>query len=168
MDIHRRSHDLRGYERVHRLLDDDGAEQGDQSDPRADEHAHKRRQGSAEPRAHDGDDVQNAGDNAECGVIGDAGDGEQHAACSTDDAALDERSLDIAAHDARERDVQHIHGLAMGRACQSHGLATERRKLDEDPKRYDQGETHRYARVHHAGADGDHARGALSRHIGRR
>ena len=56
----------------------------------------------------------------------------------------------------------------MGRACQSHGLATERGKLDEDPKRYDQGETHRYARVHHAGADGDHARGALSRHIGRR
>ena len=69
---------------------------------------------------------------------------------------------------ARERDVQHIHGLAMGRACQSHGLATERGKLDEDPKRYDQGEAHRYARVHHAGTDGDHARGALSRHIGRR
>ena len=96
---------------------------------------------SAEPRAHDGDDVQNAGDNAECGVIGDAGDGEQHAACSTDDAALDERSLDIAAHDARERDVQHIHGLTTGRARQSHGLATERRKLDENPKRYDQGES---------------------------
>ena len=81
---------------------------------------------------------------------------------------MDEGAFDIAAHDARERDMQHIHGLATGRACQSHGLATERRKLDENPKRYDQGKTYRYARVHHAGADGDHARGALTRHVGRR
>ena len=158
-------HDLRRDERIHRLLDGDSADQRQQGRStgltKMPTSAASR---PAEPRAHDGDDVQNAGDNAERGVIGNAGRRRtarrmQHA----DDAALDKRALDIAAHDARERDVQHIHGLTTVKGLPdrmvSRPSAGSSMRIQNAT---DQGEADCYARVHHAGADGDHARGALS------
>ena len=71
-------------------------------------HRHDRRGDAAEPRSDNGNEVQHAGDNAERGSVGDAEQAEQDAARNADDGALQKRALDVAAHDARERDMQEL------------------------------------------------------------
>ena len=148
--------------RIDDLLDGDGAAERDDRDPGADEHAHDGRKRTAEPRAHDGDDVQQAGDAAERRVVRDADGAEQNDAAHADDGALQKRALDVAAHDARERDVQHFQILVALRVDEAHAFASKLRKLHEDPESHHQREPERNERVDQTRPNGDHAVGAIA------
>ncbi len=89
-----------GDEGVDELLDDNGADQRDGSGHGAGEDGHDGRERAADPGTDDGDDVHDAGDEAEHGGVGHADEAEQHAAAHADDGALEQRPLDVAAHDA--------------------------------------------------------------------
>ena len=108
------------------------------------------------------DDVQQAGDAAERRVVRDADGAEQNDAAHADDGALQKRALDVAAHDARERDVQHFQILVALRVDEAHAFASKLRKLHEDPESHHQRKPERNERVDQTRPDGDHAVGAIA------
>ena len=87
---------------------------------------------------------------------------EQNDAAHADDGALQKRALDVAAHDARERDVQHFQILVALRVDEAHAFASKLRKLHEDPESHHQRKPERNERVDQTRPDGDHAVGAIA------
>ena len=160
VDVHGVRHDLRRYEGVDELLDDDGA--------------HKRRRAPAQELTNMPATAARAPPSQgpttgmmlrmpvmtaerrrswECSITANSDD-----AGKPDDAALDEGSLDVAAHDPGEGEMQHGGGLLVPGAGQASALAAQGRQLHEDPERDDQGEADGHESVGNTGSEGHHAR----------
>ena len=76
---------------------------------------------------------------------------------------MDERRLDVAAHHAREREMQHLGFLRTAFGNETLRLAADRGKLHKDPERHDQREADHHGRVDDARAEAEHAVGRKAR-----
>ena len=108
MDIHRVAHDLRRNEGVDELLHGDGVDQSDNGNKRTRENTHDCRHAAAQPRAYNGNDIQQTSNDTQSRCAGDAHNGKTNTAANTDKQALDQRTLDIATHNAGTREIDYV------------------------------------------------------------
>ncbi len=155
MDVNRVAHDARRYERVDQLLDDDRSQKRHERGNRADEQAHQSRNETSQPRPDDRNDVEDPRDDAQCRRALDSQNGEQHAAASADNGALDGGSHDVAAHDPGGAAVEHLQIVGvLGTEHPTH-LGAQIRKIDQHPKCNDQRESHGNEDVRNRGSRRD-------------
>ena len=167
MDVDGRGHDARADDGVDELLDNDGRHERDHGNERRDEQPDHRCKCTAEPRADDRNDIEQACDYAQRHVVGYPEDSEADAAPEPDDRALQKRAFDITAHNARERDMEELERLFVLGPEQALELAAERGQLHENPEGNDKRKADSDERVRHARPEGDHAACALACHVGR-
>ena len=163
MHVNRILHEFGANERVYELLHAYGEHEREHGGNGAHEQADHGRNRAANPGTHNGNQIQNACNQAQRGSIRHAQHREPYAARHANDKALQHGSANIAAHDAREGDAQHVGLFFMILGHEPIDLAIDRGQFHKRPKRHHERKAQNDEDIRDARTEQHHAIGRLLR-----